>query len=210
MRLIKEYWWVLVFALVGSLFYFQYDKKEAIKIERKKVSIEKQEKLNKEALDRIHKHQANYQWMTKFSERGFSQKLMTKDLQTEWMSEAPIFFYGIITDISLETKDKYMVKVTKKGIDLLLFNTSLELNIVCEKNKVDELISSDKDLIRDFGLGNQLAIIAKIKSISTKKYMVKNDKDEDSSVEEIKIGHGDCVDLFSTMSHMPNFSFLKN
>ncbi len=210
MRLLKEYWWVLIFALVGSYFYTQYDNKEAVKIEKRKVAVEEERKLNQQTLNLIQKHQANYKWITNFSKRDFSQKLMTKDLQVEWVSDTPIFFYGNITDVAIEGNDKYMLKIANKGYDFLLLNTSFELNISCDKNKVDYLISSDKDLIKDFGLGNQVATIAKIKSISSKKYALQSNKDGESAIEEVKIGHGDCIDLISTMSDMPNFLFLKN
>jgi hypothetical protein len=205
MQLLKKYWWFFLLLIVGGYLYAQIDKKETKKVEREKISLEAEQKLNRETMALIRKHDANYKWIVNFTKRDFTQKLMTKDLQVEWILNSPIFFYGNVTDISIEGGENYLVKIANKGYDFLLLNTSFELNITCEKSKVDALVASDKEVIKDFGLGNQVVVIAKVNSVSTR-----NIKERDSESEELKIGSGYCVDLLSTNTFMPNFSFLKN
>jgi hypothetical protein len=209
-NLIKKNWgWGLLFlvALYGYNTYTENSKKAALVATAEK---EKDEAIEKAALTLIQKNNANYQWIKELQNRDISTPLLTADLQKMWIQKNPIFFIGRIQDISIKNSEEYLLKVKYSGFDSFLIGATLELELICKKELVDDLLSKHKEVIQSFGLGDSILVIADISSVESSKIKVESSDGDRKALEEknIKIGIGKCIALEATGVMLPDFKFL--
>jgi len=117
--------------------------------------------------------------------------VLTAELQQLWIGSQPILFIGTIEDISVLSKEEYVISVIHEEMSssYIFVSTPLGVRLRCHKELAEPLlrnIQKDKDT-----LFRGVAIIARIDSISTERYVV----DEESGPESARIGHGQCIDV---------------
>lgn len=143
----------------------------------------------------VRKYGANIEWreVIKNKYHRKSTKILTNELQELWISNHPIAFPGGISDIEILSDSTVIVKIVNNNFDLIL-STKLELELTCSKQLVDDFLSSNKDLLENFGFNNNIIAIGKILKVKTY-----NSIDGDSVVTR-RIGVGTCVSLIRGIS----------
>ena len=210
MSFIKKNWGWGLFIVIAALGYNTYTDNS-----RKAAATATAERLKDEAIEKnilslISKTNANYQWINELGNRGFDTPLLTADLQKMWIQKNPIFFIGRIEDVSIKNSEEYLLKVKYSSLDILTLDANLELDLLCKKELVDELLARHKEVIQSFGLGDSIAVIADITSVESIKTKVASSEGEKEVLmdKNVKIGFGKCVALETTVTMFPDFKFL--
>lgn len=117
--------------------------------------------------------------------------ILTIELEQVWLKPQPILFLGAVKDISTFDETRYEVLFEQN----ILFNsryffTELQLSLKADKSLVDKFLKDHPNLLKDFGMNNNVAWIAKINSIETKNIL-----SDDGTPEEVKIGNGELVEI---------------
>lgn len=185
-------WIVIVFAVIA---YFVNDYLEDRS--RKKAEKAKEEQIEKitraTVSQLVSKTNAIDNWDELLSEGADTsfKKILTIDLEKVWLGNRPILFIGYVDNVATYDNQYYILKVDQ-GLtsSLQLLDTSLSLELKCDKKKVDSFIEKHPDIISDIGLENNIAIVVKIEEIKTAYYL-----SGEGDKEEVKIGKGYCIDM---------------
>ena len=209
MSLLKKYWgwgFVLLIAFYAINTHFQNDKKRDA--ERKVEESTKLEFENK-IFSIVKEAGANYKWIKNFDKKDVFAGLHTIDLQNEWIKNGPIFFVGTIEDLSEKNPKEYLIKVRYSGFELFLIKSVLHLHLSCEKNIVDEVIKSNKNVIQRLGT-DSIVVIASINNIESSKITVESSSEKSGfEIKDLKVGIGQCIRIESTDEMFPNFKFIE-
>lgn len=117
-------------------------------------------------------------------------KILTIELEKLWLREKPILFFGTIENISSIDDTTYSVRLRRGLVSDMdhIFLTNLVLVLRCSKSKIDDLLTKHPQLFSDFGLSNNVAVIAHINELKTEFYI-----DDEGSKQESRVGIGDCL-----------------
>ena len=97
-----------------------------------------------------------------------------------------------LDDIKTHDKVNYIVLVERGALYNFenMFNTELQLSLVAPKTKIDTFLKKYPGLLNGNPFEEGIAVIAKVSSIETSYFT-----GEEGIREEIRIGHGDMVDI---------------
>jgi hypothetical protein len=210
MSLLKKYWgwgFALLIAIFAINTHLQNDKKRGV--ERKIEESTKIEFENK-IFSIVKEAGANYKWIKNFDKKDLFAGLHTIDLQNEWIKNGPIFFVGTIEDLSEKNPKEYLIKVKYSGFELFLIESVLHLHLSCEKNIVDEVIKSNKNVIQRLGT-DSIILIASITNIESSKITVESSSEKSGfEIKDLKLGIGHCIRIEPTNEMFPTFKFTQN
>lgn len=175
---------VLVLGAVCVFFYQSWQKRELAKraeIERKKAEQMKEEQALFAKIDElVVRTNAIDDWRDNLSEQkklGL-EKIFTFELERLWISERPVLFFGEIEDISISDNSFYTVVIEVNRISLY---PKIRLAIKCPRQKIDFFIENNPELREKYSFKNEIALVAKMKSVTT--------------ADKVVLAEGDCGDI---------------
>jgi len=184
---------VIVGLLVIGYFVNAYlDNKATQEAERVEKELAKEEA---EAIiaQLVSKYDAVENWDEELSknEEYRMDPILTIELEQVWIKSQPILFLGGVKDISSFDELSYEILIEQNiFLNSKYFFTELQLSLTASKNVIDTFLSNHPELLKDFGLNNNVALIAKINSIETKNIL-----SDDGEIDEVKIGKGELIDI---------------
>ena len=210
LNLLKKYWgwgFVVLIVIFAINVHIQNDKKRD---DERKVEESIKLKFDNKIFSIVKEAGANYKWIKNFDKKDLFAGLHTIDLQNEWIKNGPIFFVGTIEDLSEKNPKEYLIKVRYTGFELFLIQSVLLLHLSCEKNIVDEVIRSNKNVMHKLGT-DSIIVIASINNIESSKITVESSSEKSGfEIKDLKIGIGQCIRIESTDKMFPKFKFIEN
>lgn len=180
MSYLKRYWFLIfvIFVLGYCTNNFIQQNNQENELEAKK-QLELTEK-NNEIVALIKKHDANYEWVDALKINRDRRKILTSELQDLWGINKPIVYAGRIYDITINNESSYILEI-KKGL-LMINLPSIELNLVCNKDLIDNFLSNNKDYFEKSEIGKGVVVIATFEKFTRNK-------------DGINIAIGKCIEL---------------
>lgn len=178
--------------VIGYILDAYIDNRATQKAER--IEKEKVKEKTEEIIDQlISRNEAIEDWGEELSEddKYRMDPILTIELEKVWLKSQPILFLGAVKDISTYDETRYEVVVEQNiFLNSEYFFTELQLSLVSDKNTIDAFLENHPDLLKDFGLNNGVAVVAKIESIESKNILSSN-----GETEEVKIGSGKLEEI---------------
>ena len=186
---LKKLAWIVPLVIVAAYLWNDYQDNE-----EKKAKLAAERRVIQESVHNLASRSgAVTDWEEKLSgEEGIRlDPVLTAELQQLWIGSQPILFIGTIEDISVLSKEEYVISIIHDEMlsSYIFVSNPLGLRLRCHKELAEPLlrnIQKDKD-----ALFKGVAIIARIDSISTERYVA----NEEGGTENAKIGHGECIDV---------------
>lgn len=190
----KKILWLSIALLVGGYSVNSYLEKDA---KRKTDLVEKkriEQEIKASVQEVVSRTNAVNDWESKLSngKRYRIEPILTVELEKLWLIERPILFAGSIHDIKTLDDTYYIVIVERSLLSSMgnMYRTNLQLSLVAPKKQIDIFLKNYPDWNKGIGFNNGFAVIAKINSIET--IYISGAKE---GREEIKIGHGNMIDV---------------
>ena len=182
---LKKLAWIVPLVIVAAYLWNDYQDNE-----EKKAKLAAERRAIQESVHNLASRSgAVTDWEEKIAgeEKVRLDPVLTAELQKLWIGSQPILFIGTIEDISVLSKEEYVISVIHEGIlsSYMFVSNPWGVRLRCHKELAEPLlrnIQKDKD-----ALFKGVAIIARIDSISTERY--------EGGTENAKIGHGECIDV---------------
>lgn len=186
--------WIITVSLFAGYFLNLYftDKanEKAIQIEQERV----EQSIKQASSTMIARNNAISDWVDILNNEKTPrlEPIRTIELEKLWVNQRPIFFTGVIKDIS--TKDDFQYVVT---IERSIFNssnhflgTTLRLSLHSKKSVIDAFLNKYPNFFREGEFNNGIAVVARINSIRSNSI-----QNEQAEQEEIRIGEGDLLEI---------------
>ena len=118
--------------------------------------------------------------------------ILTLELEKAWIEGGPILFSAVISDISTFSENKYKIDFEQSFLESIRLSvfTELKLSLIAEKSYIDNFMVSNPSVRDATGLGNSIAVAARIDSIESSFYL-----DQDNDKIEVKSGVGELLGL---------------
>ena len=190
----KRILWFIFCVLIGGYALHSYQEK-AIRQEAKRIEAERHTAgIRRAYLDLLSGTNAVTNWEERLS-KGESYRLepiLTIELEKIWMQLHPIAFVGVIRDIATHDNSTYRIRLEKRlfGSWKYMFDTELELSLLCEKEKIDTLLEDHPNIFDEFNFENGVAVIAQITSIESNTML-----GPEGEKMDIRVGKGQLLDL---------------
>jgi len=190
----KKFVWAIITVTMIGYFMNSYTVNKA-ELETEKAEAKRIEQAMKAAVTQMAtRTNAISDWEETLS-KGESfrfEPIFTVELERLWLQQRPILFIGFIKDIATHDKAQYTISIERSlygGYDYM-FATELQLSLLSEKENVDSFLNKNPNLLKDYGLNNRIAVVARINAIKTTTIL-----GEEGEREEVKIGVGELLEI---------------
>jgi hypothetical protein len=192
----KKILFVVLALCIGAFFVFSAYTNRVEKQEHKRIESAQTRSIQNAVLNMVQRNNAIDDWDTAFSE-GDSVKIgrvMTIDLERQWLKDQPIMFSGVISDIKTYDVQNYIVVINRNLLNsVTLFTAGLSLELKADKKLIDAFILQWPKVKNDTAYENGVAVIAKIARVRTD--IVSS---QDGSTERTAIGEGVLIEIAYT------------
>ena len=150
------------------------------KSEQERVESQKEKaKIERNIALMAMKYKANTEWEKALSKNDSVRlgRILTVELEHEWINKGPIVFIGSIKDISSLNEKQYLVTIQYRliGGPSTFIGSNLMLSLKSDKNMVDNLLNNHPELKENIKNGDT--------------------KNEEGETEDVKIGEGILLEI---------------
>ena len=189
-----KYTWGIIAALLAS--WVLLNSHENRNTEKQRIAAEDvKEKLIRSKIESLANNTgANRDWVGALENGGEVRltPILTLELEKAWIEGGPILFSAVISDISTFSENKYKIDFEQSFLESIRLSvfTELKLSLIAEKSYIDNFMVSNPSVRDATGLGNSIAVAARIDSIESSFYL-----DQDNDKIEVKSGVGELLGL---------------
>lgn len=200
MKIVKKIFGYLIIALVLGYIVFNYYQDHKRDQAREAAALKKEQEIVAVLKGKTKQTNALIDWPVTLL-RGDSLKMrtvLTIELEKLWQGKRPILFFGSINDIATLDQLNYKVVIDRNSFATIatgIIGTELLLELKCQRANIDLLIKNNPDIVKDIGLPEGIAVIAKINKIRSE---TRQEKEGGSTA--VRIGVGECIDIVYTGS----------
>lgn len=192
----KIIWILVVLVFIGYLVISNQN--SVAKREAKKAEVKEIEHDTYKAVSQlVNRTTAIKDWDSKLSRGKVDrwQPILTFELEKLWLQPRPILFPGAIKDIASLDQLHYTITIERNAYGNFKhrFDTELQLSLVSSKKIIDVFLEKHPDLFKEYIIENNVAVVARVKSIRTIDI-----PGEEGKYEQIKIGDGDLIEIMFT------------